>query len=106
MKVERLPPGAPVVAFGSAEARYQIVGRLPEGAVGVITLAPRGHVGMHEAPLKQQMVVVAGAGWVQGKDGEQVPLAVGDVATFEAGEAHATLASAAGLTVLVIEGVR
>lgn len=106
MKVERLPQGNPIAAFGSAEARYQIVGRLPEGAVGIMTLAPRGHVGMHDAPLKQQLVVVAGAGWVQGKDGGQVPLATGDVATFDAGEAHATIASAAGLTVLVIEGVR
>lgn len=104
MKLARVSPAAPILAFGSREAAYQNLARLPEGAVGVMMLGGNGHVGMHEAPNRQVMVVIAGAGWVQGPDGGKAAVTAGDIVTFEAGEARATMAAASGLSFLVIEG--
>jgi hypothetical protein len=57
------------------------------------------------APVDQPFIVVAGAGWASGADGERVPLATGTAIHWEAGEEHES-GSDQGLSAIVVESER
>jgi len=96
--------GRPLVAFGSAGAAIAPILRAAgEVQVGCIHLAPGGGVGHHPAVGPQLFLVVAGAGWVRGEDGERRPIRAGRAAFWRDGEGHES-GTDAGMTAIVIEG--
>ena len=94
----------PITQFGSAGAAIAPITRPGPGFVqlGCIHLAPGGHVGRHPARGAQFLLVVAGDGWVAGADGTPTPIAAGQAAFWEPGEAHES-GSERGMTALVLE---
>jgi quercetin dioxygenase-like cupin family protein len=87
-------------APGSTSARVR---RLAADAqVVLIEIAPGGVVGRHPAGVAQLFIVVRGAGWVSGADGERAQIGAGEAALWEPGEEHES-GSDDGMTVLVVE---
>lgn len=68
-----------------------------------LTLAPGGVIGTHPASSHQVLLIVAGSGWVTGKDEESVPITAGQAASWAPGETHTT-GSDTGLTAIALEG--
>jgi quercetin dioxygenase-like cupin family protein len=89
-----------VTALGSVNARVRRLA--PEAHVVAIEIEAGGVVARHPAVGAQLFVVVAGAGWVSGRDGEQVPISAGEAVLWEPGEEHES-GSDDGLTALVVE---
>ena len=73
-----------------------------EAHVVVIGVEAGGVVGRHPAAGAQLFVVVHGAGWVSGGDGEREPIKAGKAVVWEPGEKHES-GSDEGMTVLVVE---
>jgi quercetin dioxygenase-like cupin family protein len=73
-----------------------------EAHVVVIDVDPGGVVGRHPATVAQLFVVVRGAGWVSGGDGEREPITAGTAVLWDPGEEHES-GSDEGMTVLVVE---
>lgn len=61
-----------------------------------------GRIGEHEAGFGQMLLVLEGAGWVAGADGEPRALGVGQAAFIERGERHAK-GSETGMTALMVQ---
>jgi hypothetical protein len=74
-----------------------------EVQVTCLALAPGGVIGTHPATGAQLFLVITGAGWVAGPDGQRVPVSAGWGARWEDGEEH-TSGSEAGLLALAVEG--
>ena len=104
MHVGRAAPPKEVARYGSVGAAYQRLARVEGGAVGRMRLAPGGMLGRHDAPSRQVVLVLAGAGSVAGADGARREVRAGDLVVFEAGEAHDAEAGPEGLDLLVAEG--
>lgn len=82
--------GRPVHAFGSEGLVISPVLRGKGAAhVGCMHLAADGFVGRHEATEPQLFLCIAGEGWVEGEDGQRLPLQVGTAACWARGEPHA-----------------
>jgi hypothetical protein len=90
----------PVTAPGSVNAAVRRLSA--EAHVVVIRVEAGGVVGRHPAGLAQLFVVVRGAGWVSGGDGEREPIKAGAAVLWESGEEHES-GSDEGMTVLVVE---
>ena len=105
MKIFRFDPevSLPVSRFGS---RFKLGALTAPGAhagVQVVHLEAGGLVGKHEAPASQLFAVVAGSGWVSGREGRRRDLAPGYAALWEQGEAH-DAGTDGGMTAVCIEG--
>jgi mannose-6-phosphate isomerase-like protein (cupin superfamily) len=76
-----------------------------EGQTGLtcLSVAPGGVIGTHPAVGAQMFLVIAGAGWVAGPDGERVAIAAGQGVRWDDGEVH-TSGTDVGFTALSVEG--
>lgn len=96
--------GRAIYQFGSAGAAITPVTRIAkEGQVTAFWIEPGGHVGAHEADVPQLLLVIHGAGWVEGANGARAPIHAWQAAYWEKGERHST-GSPGGMGALVIEG--
>jgi hypothetical protein len=93
-----------VRSFGSEGFRATRVAA-GEGRVSLTCLRvePGGLIGTHPATGAQLFLVIDGAGWVAGPDGERVQIAAGWGVRWDAGEIH-TSGTHTGLVALAIEG--
>jgi quercetin dioxygenase-like cupin family protein len=73
-----------------------------EGHVYCVRIEPGGVIGPHEAGFGQLFLVVAGSGWVSGRDGVQRPIGTGPGAFIPRGEVHAK-GSGTGLTAIMVQ---
>jgi quercetin dioxygenase-like cupin family protein len=73
-----------------------------EGHVYCIRIEAGGAIGPHEATFGQLFLVVAGSGWVSGRDGLKRPLGSGIGAFIDRGEVHAK-GSDQGLTAIMVQ---
>lgn len=71
--------------------------------VGCMRLGAGGLVGHHQAVTHQLFAVVEGEGWVQGEDGERVPISAGQAALWTPGEYHSA-GTGTGMVAIVVEG--
>ena len=71
--------------------------------VAVFRLAPGGGIARHPADLPQIVAVLDGSGEGCGADGVPQPIGEGEAVFWAQGEEH-EIRSAAGLTVLILEG--
>ena len=92
-----------ISGFGS-RAASAVPLTLPAGDAHVVCLR-LGAVcllGRHPASVDQLFVVVDGAGWAKGADGERIPVSAGTAIHWDAGEEHES-GSDSGLTAIVVE---
>jgi quercetin dioxygenase-like cupin family protein len=69
----------------------------------IFRFAPGGRLKRHPATFPQILAVLDGSGEVSGADGVGEPIAAGEAVLWTEGEEH-EVASAVGLTALIIEG--
>lgn len=93
----------PVTEFGSRLRAAPITGERSACQVSVLHLPAGGLVGRHEAPVRELFCVVAGSGWVSGREGARRELGPGWAAEWDEGELHEA-GSASGLTAVSITG--
>jgi quercetin dioxygenase-like cupin family protein len=77
-----------------------------EGALvqaAIFRFEPGGRLRRHPATDPQIFAIVEGSGEIRGADGDDEPIEAGDAVYLHSGEEH-EMKSAAGLTVLIIEG--
>jgi quercetin dioxygenase-like cupin family protein len=91
-----------VTAHGSVDFTVQALIRSDAVAVTVLRVAAGGLIGRHPAVGDQLFLVTAGAGSVQGGNGEWVDVAAGQGVLWRSGEEHTTRA-AQDLTAVVVE---
>ena len=86
-----------VVGAASEERSATFTGRVwadpvlsGQGGIMVnnVFFEPRSRTDWHTHEIAQVLVVVAGAGWVQVRDGEGGPITAGDTVHIPAGEEH------------------
>jgi quercetin dioxygenase-like cupin family protein len=95
--------GDEVQRYDSVGAAYALLARTSgDAALGIITIAPLGHLGCHPAAATQAFMVLVGAGHVAGRDGREQPVKEGDVVLWDRGEEHETIADEK-MVALVIE---
>jgi len=93
----------PITRFDSRGATIAGIARCAgEARISLLMLGAGGVVGAHPAASPQLFLVVAGSGWVQGADGERLPVERGQGALWDAGELHES-GSDVGLTAVVVE---
>jgi quercetin dioxygenase-like cupin family protein len=73
-----------------------------EAHVYCIHFEPGGQIGAHPAGPGQLFLVVQGAGWAAGADGERVVLQAGQGAFFAPGELHSK-GSEGGMTAIMVQ---
>jgi GrpB-like predicted nucleotidyltransferase (UPF0157 family)/quercetin dioxygenase-like cupin family protein len=93
----------PVAHGGSKFRLNRLIGPGSAVAVQVVYLPVNGLIAPHVTRSQQLLAVVAGRGWVSGKDGGRRDVKAGVAAFWEAGEDHAA-GSESGLTAISIEG--
>lgn len=94
----------PVTGHGSVGLHATRIARFADSTRATcLTVAPGGVIGTHPAGSHQLLLIVTGAGWVAGGDGERVPITAGRAAYWPPGEAHTT-GSDTGLTAIALEG--
>ena len=93
----------PIELFNSVSASSV---RLGDGAgeahVYCLYFGPDSQIGPHHAGFGQLFLVVAGAGWAAGADGQRERLTTGQGAFFERGELHSK-GSETGMTVMMVQ---
>lgn len=81
--------GRALDVFGSQALVMSRIARVDgEGHSGCMHIGAGGIVGYHQAGVRQLFLVVAGTGWVRGTDMPRQPIAVGQAASWAAGEWH------------------
>jgi quercetin dioxygenase-like cupin family protein len=84
--------GAPSQQRGDTFVGTVLADPVLEGQDGVtvnnVFFTPGGRTNWHRHEVGQVLYVLAGAGWLQSRDGAGGPLQVGDVAHIPAGEEH------------------
>ncbi|HTS98553.1 MAG TPA: hypothetical protein VMI33_18235 [Streptosporangiaceae bacterium] len=105
MEIFRFDRGEKSISrYGSAGlVATRIAGGHGEVELTCLTVAARGTIGTHTAPVAQLFMIVAGEGWVAGPDGARVPIAAGYGVRWDAGEAH-TSGTQTGFTAIAVEG--
>jgi quercetin dioxygenase-like cupin family protein len=99
--------GRSVAQFGSQGVVFApILFEQKQAYAGCMYLEPHGTIGRHESAMDQILLVVQGAAFVTGGDGEQVAVTAGCAVSWQGGEMHETRATAEGLMAVVIEGER
>jgi quercetin dioxygenase-like cupin family protein len=94
---------AVIERYGSARAESaRIAAGNGEAHVHLVTFEPGGVIGPHEAGFGQLFLVLDGAGWVAGADGQRIALGPGAVAFIQRGEIHSK-GSEEGSTALMIQ---
>jgi GrpB-like predicted nucleotidyltransferase (UPF0157 family) len=93
----------PVADFGSSFRLGRLIDPGSAVAAQVVYLPANGLIGRHTTVSQQLLAVVAGQGWVSGRDGDRRGIRAGWAAFWEAGEDHAA-GSDGGLTAISIEG--
>ena len=71
----------------------------------IFRFEPGGRLRRHPTTIPQIFAILEGSGEVSGADGEDEPIEAGEAVFLHEGEEH-EMKSAAGLTVLIIEGER
>jgi quercetin dioxygenase-like cupin family protein len=99
--LRELPGGRTIGAFESKGASVIGLSRDVRQVV-VIRVEAGGRLGRHPAVCEQLFLVIDGAGWVSGDDGQRAPIARGEAAVWQAGEEHES-GSDKGMTALVVE---
>ncbi len=103
MRIIDARQGRPVGEFGSEGATWTDLGGTTGGtALGVMRIEPGGELGGHAATCEQLFIVVGGAGWVAGSDGERVDVAAGQAVLWAEGEFHES-GSTWGMTVVIVQ---
>lgn len=100
MRRVRLEGEREVTAPGSVSARVRRLAAQAHAVV--IEIGAGGVVARHPAVVSQLFVVVRGAGWVSGAEGEREPIEAGTAVVWDAGEEHES-GSETGMTALVVE---
>jgi quercetin dioxygenase-like cupin family protein len=95
--------GRPVTPYGSRFLLAPLADLAGAARAACFHLGPGDLVGRHEASTRQLFCVVAGSGWVAGRDGAQVQVAAGQAAAWDRGEPHGA-GTERGMTVVVLEG--
>jgi GrpB-like predicted nucleotidyltransferase (UPF0157 family)/quercetin dioxygenase-like cupin family protein len=93
----------PVSRFGSGFKLGALTAPGAHASVQVVHLDAGGLVGQHEAPVPQLFAVVAGSGWVSGREGRRRELGAGYAALWDEGEPHEA-GTDGGMTAICIEG--
>jgi len=93
----------PVDSFGSRFRFGPLASVGSSAQVSVLHLPPEGSARRQDEGAQQLLVVLAGSGWVSGRDGRRRPIEAGYGALFEAGEPH-EVASQSGLSAVCVEG--
>lgn len=96
-------PTDPITLFDSVAASSQVLadGR-GEFHAYYIRFEPGSHIGEHPTGFGQLFLVIAGAGWAMGADGQRIEVAAGQAVFFDRGEHHSK-GSDSGMTVLMIQ---
>src|SRR5262245_27199101 len=107
MRIVRLDPDSTeVIGDRPFDVRGASALELAHGAgeahAYLLSFAPGGEIGPHEAGFGQLLVALSGSGWVAGADGARRGLGEGEAAFIERGETHAK-GSETGLTALMIQ---
>jgi len=103
MRLIALSAAEPITSFGSVAAWSRLLadGR-GEAHVHCVRFEAGGRIGEHPAGFAQLFVVIEGAGWAAGADGERAELRAGQCVLFERGERHSK-GSDAGMTALTVQ---
>jgi GrpB-like predicted nucleotidyltransferase (UPF0157 family) len=106
MRIVRFDPevSLPVTRSGSHFKIAELTGPDSRAGVKVFHLPAGGLIGTHEATALQLFAVVAGSGWVSGREGRRRDLRAGYAALWDEGELHEA-GSDVGLTAVCVEGV-
>lgn len=95
--------GEPIAQFGSVGATSVRLGDgSGEAHAYCVRFAPGGAIGRHPAGFGQLFLVVEGAGWAAGADGERTAIRAGQGAYFARGEQHSK-GSDTGCTAIMIQ---
>jgi quercetin dioxygenase-like cupin family protein len=70
--------------------------------ISCVYFAPGGTIGDHLTGMPQVFMVVAGCGWVSGKDQIRVPIVAGQAAVWDSHEAHVS-GTDDGMTVIMVQ---
>jgi hypothetical protein len=93
----------PITKYGSSfRLAPLLLSRAGDVRVHCAYLRPNDFIARHPATVPQLFCVVDGAGWVEGGDGERLPIVAGQAAFWTAGEEHAA-GTDVGLTAIIIE---
>ena len=98
-----LDRATPIELFNSVSASSICLGNgAGEAHVYCLYFDLDSHIGPHHAGFGQLFLVVAGAGWAAGADGQRARLTTGQGAFFERGELHSK-GSETGMTVMMVQ---
>ncbi len=93
----------PIELFDAVAAfNLRLGGGHGELHVYCVYVEPGGSIGAHPAGFAQLFLVVNGAGWAAGPDGERVALAAGQGVYIAPGEVH-TKGSEPGMTAIMVQ---
>jgi GrpB-like predicted nucleotidyltransferase (UPF0157 family) len=93
----------PVSRFGSRFRIGPLTGTDSRVRVQIMHVPAGGLIGRHPATSPQLFAVVAGAGWVSGRDGRRREMRPGYAVLWDEGEEHES-GSDSGLTAVCVEG--
>ncbi len=105
MKIIEFSPdrATPIELFNSVSAASVSLGNgTGEAHVYCLYFGPNSEIGPHHAGFGQLFLVVAGAGWAAGADGQRKHLTAGQGAFFERGELHSK-GSETGMTIIMVQ---
>ena len=97
-------PSRPITEFASRDVlmgEITVTENPSAYAVHVAHFAAGGKLGRHPTRLWQLFSVVAGAGWVSGRDGTRQAIRAGQAALWEPGEEHESGTEASMIAVIV-----
>ncbi|MCK8490190.1 cupin domain-containing protein [Paenibacillus sp. MBLB2552] len=99
--------GRKIDKFGSKNIIITPIIKILERHIDIIQVSsmhmnPEGLIWGHEAPVPQLFIVVAGEGFISGRDKVRVPIQAGQVAFWESGEWHEVVTDK-GMNAIVIE---
>jgi len=93
----------PIELFNSISASSVPLGDgAGEAHVYCLYFGPGSQIGPHHAGFDQLFLLVAGAGWTAGADGERKYMTIGQGAFFARGELHSK-GSETGMTVIMVQ---
>jgi quercetin dioxygenase-like cupin family protein len=102
-------PSQSVDTFGSHGVRIDpmvVSGGGDDVSVLVAHFEPGGIIGRHRTRIWQLFAVLAGSGWVSGKDVGSEPIAQGEAVLWEPGEEHQSTASQPMVALIILSSSR
>ncbi|MGL4818921.1 MAG: cupin domain-containing protein [Bacilli bacterium] len=95
--------GKKISAFQSNFMMVPIVRQQRECSIAYVTLEANNHIGWHQAPCEQILLVLSGEGDVRGDKTDFQKVVPGDAVFWSKGEWHETQ-SLTGMSAMMIEG--